>query len=85
LGRIFILFSLVFYIFGRVTKAKSIDRVLISRVVASLRERGNRAPKFQTPKLPRQALEPYTERWSGNGNDVEKCLGHPLGWEKRNN
>ena len=34
------------HIFGYVTKVQSIDRVLISRVVASLRERGNRAAAY---------------------------------------
>ena len=36
-------YRILLQILGHVTKVQSIDRVLISRVVASLRERGNRA------------------------------------------
>ena len=38
-----LIYRILLQIFGYVTKVQSIDRVLISRVVASLRERGNRA------------------------------------------
>ena len=40
------IYRILLQIFGHVTKVQSIDRVLISRVVASLRERGNRAAAY---------------------------------------
>ena len=39
-------YRILLQILGHVTKVQSIDRVLISRVVASLRERGNRAAAY---------------------------------------